>query len=171
MCLVVVSKLLMRFDNCMYHPRKFLRDSFQPIPTCHPRRQLISDFCQHKLFLSVLLIQVSRIIPYLLLYLFFFHSTCRFLRFILSAMPLYQRYIPFCYWAVYPCMKVPIHLSILLFFFSFHFIVSLCKWKTRGYKYSIFGSNPSSVQSQEPQVFVMGPWHQPGLLDIYLCFL
>lgn len=71
MCLVVVSKLLMRFDSCIYHPRKFLHDSFQPIPTCHPRRQLISDFCHHKLFLSVLLIQVSRIIPYRFLYLLF----------------------------------------------------------------------------------------------------
>lgn len=69
-------------------------------------------------------------------------------------MLLYQPSVPFCYWAVYPCMKITTHLSILLFFF--YLIMSLYKWKTCGYKHWIFESNPYSVQSQEPQIFVNG---------------
>lgn len=65
-------KPLMRFDNCIYDPRKFPHDSFQPVPTCHPRRQLLSDFCHINYFCLFLLIQVSGSISYLFLYLAFF---------------------------------------------------------------------------------------------------
>lgn len=148
--LVVTSKLLMRFDNCIYHPRQFLYDSFQPVPTCHSQRQLLSDFCHHELFLSINSGKWNHTI-----FIFasgFFHSTFRFSRFIPLSTLLYQRSVPFCYWAVYHFMNIPPIIDLFSHFLNL--IMNLCNWKTWGYKYWIFGSNPSDFQFQELQAFV-----------------
>lgn len=54
--------------------------------------------------------------------------------------------------------SIPLHENTISFTHSlfFYLIMSLYKWKTRGYKYWIFESKPFSVQSREPQVFVNG---------------